>query len=345
MSQCFISLGANLGQRAENIGRAVELLAANPRIHSVRCSSLLETQSVGGPPDQPPFFNAAAELETSLDPESLLRVLQDVEQQLGRTRHQRWDKRTLDLDILLFDDLVIQTQQLTVPHPRMAFRRFVLNPLAEIASNTLHPQLGWTVAEIIQHLDYAPPYIALTGAPGAGKTTIVEAIRREYASLFEVRTEKLAEIDLPKYYDDPTQAGWETELSFLKRRSQLVRDLPAGKYLLTDFWLDQSLAAAEMWLPPQQCGRLAELLDQMQEEVLQPRLIAFVSAPSSKLTSRIQQRGRSYELPLNEFWLTQWQKSLQQLVSTRVRAPILWLDGCDLAWACQELVAASQAIE
>jgi 2-amino-4-hydroxy-6-hydroxymethyldihydropteridine diphosphokinase len=338
-----------LGHRAENILQAIELLEHNSAIHSVRCSSFFETSPVGGPADQPIFLNAAAQLDTSLAPIPLLKVLQEIELKLGRTRHQRWDKRTLDLDILLFGQQKIENEQLTIPHPRMAFRRFVLSPLAEIAGDLLHPQLNWTIAEILRHLDNSAPYIALTGAPGAGKTTIVEALAKP-AAPFAALVEDLEQIDLSEYYDDPIQAGWKTELRFLEHRTRLVREgtvavSAKNNYLLTDFWIDQSLASAQLWLPSESQTELAELIDRSQENIIAPRLIAFVSAPVSHLKSRILQRGRSFEASLDDLWLLEWQKSLQSLVETRVRAPVLRLDGTDLEWACKELVAASQAME
>ena len=97
---------------------------------------------IGGPAGQEPFLNAAALLETSLPPAELLARLQRIELHLGRTRETRWAARTLDLDLLLYDNLVLNTPYLTLPHPRMAFRRFVLEPAAEVAPEMAHPRLA-----------------------------------------------------------------------------------------------------------------------------------------------------------------------------------------------------------
>ncbi len=146
-SRAMIGLGSNLGDRRATLDGAVAALAASPDIDVVRVSGFIETEPVGGPPGQGPYLNAALEVKTTLDPLGLLRVLQEIEGRFGRVRAVRWGERTLDLDLLLFDDLVVDSPELTVPHSRMTGRRFVLEPLAEIAPTTVIPDTGRTVAE------------------------------------------------------------------------------------------------------------------------------------------------------------------------------------------------------
>jgi 2-amino-4-hydroxy-6-hydroxymethyldihydropteridine diphosphokinase len=150
MAVAYVGLGANLGKPAENIGRALEMLAAaGVRIAAV--SSLRRTRPVGGPP-QPDFINGVAELHTTLGPFELLSLLMDVERGLGRVRGAKWGPRTVDLDLLLYDDAVVSSAALVLPHPLMCERKFVLEPLAEIAPRTRHPVSGATAAELRDRL-------------------------------------------------------------------------------------------------------------------------------------------------------------------------------------------------
>ncbi len=152
MPRALIALGSNLGDRKRLLDAAVQRLAATAGVQSVRASSWHETRAIGGPANQPPFLNGAAVLETSLSPVSLLEALERIEQDLGRTRSQRWEPRTIDLDLLLFDVVVVRTPKLTLPHPRMATRHFVLEPAAEVAPALVHPAIGWSVAQLRDHL-------------------------------------------------------------------------------------------------------------------------------------------------------------------------------------------------
>ena len=148
--RAYVGLGANLGDREATIRRAVGLLEATEGIHVVRVSTLHETEP-WGPVEQPPFLNGAAELETDLRPSELLDVLLDVERRLGRVRGERYGPRTIDLDLLLYGDLVLDEPGLTLPHPLLHERRFALEPLAELDPQLMVPGLG-TVAKLLAEL-------------------------------------------------------------------------------------------------------------------------------------------------------------------------------------------------
>jgi 2-amino-4-hydroxy-6-hydroxymethyldihydropteridine diphosphokinase len=151
-SLALIGLGSNLGDRRAALEGAMAALGSTPEVVVRHVSSFHETEPVGGPPGQGRYLNAAAALETTLDPFALLHLLQAIEAQFGRVRTVRHGERTLDLDLLLFDDLIINTPELTVPHPEFAARRFVLAPLAEIAPNAVDPISKRMIAELLASL-------------------------------------------------------------------------------------------------------------------------------------------------------------------------------------------------
>ena len=150
VSVCLIALGSNLGDRRRTLDEAVARLARHPQLRVLATSPWIETAAVGGPPGQGDFLNGAILLETSLPPEAVLAILQEIEAALGRRREERWGPRSIDLDLLLYDQEVRQTPSLVLPHPRMTQRRFVLEPAAAIAASMVHPLTGWTLQ---QHLD------------------------------------------------------------------------------------------------------------------------------------------------------------------------------------------------
>lgn len=152
MPTAYIGIGSNLGDRQKNIQRAISLLHSIPQIQVIRISSIYETAPVGVL-NQPDFLNAAISLDTELSPHELLNELQKIESQLKRKRTIRWGPRTIDLDILLYDDKTISSDRLTIPHPEMHKRHFVLMPLSEIAGEVTHPKFEKKIKSLLKELN------------------------------------------------------------------------------------------------------------------------------------------------------------------------------------------------
>lgn len=185
MANCLIGLGSNLGDRGDTIRAAIEQLHQLPQTTLITTSGFCDTRPVGGPAQQR-YLNAAARIDTSLAPERLLAELQRIECQLGRVRDERWGPRTIDLDLLLYDELELNAAKqevtyLEIPHPRMAIRRFVLEPAAEIAGEMIYPINRWSVSRLLAHLNTPNRQIAI--APSRTDQCQVDSAARLLAEL------------------------------------------------------------------------------------------------------------------------------------------------------------------
>jgi 2-amino-4-hydroxy-6-hydroxymethyldihydropteridine diphosphokinase len=150
-----VAVGSNLGDRAATIAAAVKRLAGVPGVRSVAVSALLENPAVGGPADSPAFLNGAIRLATNLSARQLMTELLEIEAQLGRRRAEKWGPRTIDLDLILYGDRIIDEPGLRVPHPRAHERLFVLQPMAQIAGEIVHPELGKSIGQLLAEFDNA----------------------------------------------------------------------------------------------------------------------------------------------------------------------------------------------
>lgn len=213
----LIGLGSNLGDRRTNLEFALTALAATPGVAVRAVSTFHETKPVGGPEGQGTFLNAAALLETTLDAEPLLDILNAVEAQARRVRTVRWGARTLDLDLLLFGNQIVRSARLTVPHPRMALRRFVLAPALEIAPAAIDPVTTRTIAQLLANLDRRPSYLALHGGAGPFKETVFRQLVLTLEAMGLTRSDVDRGLPIP--------------------RSDSISANPGDRWLVTDFCL------------------------------------------------------------------------------------------------------------
>lgn len=344
MAAALIALGSNVGDRQRILDDAIAQLAAQPGIHLAAKSRWHATRPVGGPPGQGEFLNGAVLVETTLSPEQLHAALKQIETAAGRNRAERWAPRTLDLDLLLFDKQVIDSPELTVPHPRMAFRRFVLEPAAEIAPNMRHPTVGRTVEQLYRHMGIRTPYIAaITGAIAADKAALATAASAALAGRVILDPEP---IDLSLDAIRARRFSFEGLIELLERRARPIRltGWTSSDFMtISDYAYDESeflcIAAVD---------RMGEFLDRFRElnsTLSRPKLLVSLKSPprTSRFIETIiasipnQSRTRDTMVELSV--------GLGSSVAIGWDVPLLRLDACKPEAALQELVAAIQSMQ
>jgi 2-amino-4-hydroxy-6-hydroxymethyldihydropteridine diphosphokinase len=356
MAICLIGLGANLGQRGDTLQRAVGRIESLPETRRLAVSSWLETEPVGGPTGQGAFLNGAATFETALEPEALHQGMLDIEQSLGRRRETHWGPRTIDLDLLLYDRLVLKTPQLEIPHPRMAWRRFVLEPASQIAAEMIHPTIGWSIGRLLQHLNASPRYVALAGPIGAGKTHLAQRLGEDS----DVRwiAETVDSSRLEAFYRDPAGTAWETEIELLMQRAALLSSVPSSRqaatgrgiepdaatWAVSDFWFDHSMAFARVWLPQDKQAAFRQRWLETRGHVPPPRLLVVLEAPVDVLRRRIAARGRPYEQGLDRGVLERIRDAIEEQVQSADTGPVLRIEDRRLSHSYDEVRAALDAM-
>jgi len=347
MATVLIGLGANLGDRAAALDGALAELADHSDIEIIRHSAACEYQSIGGPAGQPAYLNSAALLRSNLAPHELWRVMAEVETRLGRTRDVRWGARTIDLDLLLYDVEIVRSPSLSVPHPRLAVRRFVLEPAAEVAGGMTDPATGWTINRLLEHLNRHPRYVALAGPMGVGKTQLARDIVAAVEDRLGIPAQSIEEpIDdnmLARFYADPAGRAAETELEFLRLRAPLVTGLgaaPSVAWTISDFWFGQALAYGELWLPPEKRAAQREHYQALATRATPPKLLVMLDAPPEELRRRIARRGRPYEQSLTEGLMDQLSQNIHRAAETAYAGPMLRLSALRKETVIDEVAAA-----
>jgi 2-amino-4-hydroxy-6-hydroxymethyldihydropteridine diphosphokinase len=329
MPRALVGIGSNLGDRQALVTSASELIRHQHQVRSVALSSFRQTSPVGGPAGQQPFVNAAVSFETDLSAQELWAVLASIERQLGRKRDVRWGARTIDLDLLLYGSQVIDTRSLVVPHPRMAVRRFVLEPAAEVAGDMVHPLIGWTVRQLLAHLDTAANYVAFAGLRSHGKTLLAEQLARHFEG--RLIADPAAKSSILGGGDPPSHE-FQRQIEFLDARAAVLATdewQDDGALVVSDFYFGQGLAYARLTLDAEQYREFVEQWRARRQSVVAPKLVVFLDDAAGAPLSE-QDRALAEELR---------RLSVRQNVG-----PCLVVDHADPEAALSEIAAAVEAM-
>ena len=334
MSIVYISIGSNLGDRIAHLQHGIDATATIG--HVLAISSVVETPAVGF--EGNPFLNACFTIDTKLAPTLVMQKLLDIEQSEGRSRAQGegYQNRTLDLDIIFYEDFVLEIPNLVIPHPSMEQRRFVLQPLCEIAPNKQHPVHQKsvkalldecvdstpfsTIEEQLRHPIYAKlsahTFICVEGIIGCGKTTLAKILAQNLG--YKTIEERFAENPfLPKFYRNPKRYAFPLELSFLADRFNQINKNSEQLDLfqsgtVADYHMSKSLVFAQMTLNEDEYPLFQQLYSLMSKSANQPSLCIFLRQIPERSKTNIKKRGRSYEQNIGTDYLEKLAKGYDQ---------------------------------
>jgi len=318
MALAYISTGSNLGNRLAFLQGGIN--ACSQRIGSVvAISAVVETPAMGFEGNS--FLNACFSIETTLTAQEVMQQLLGIEKEHGRTRSKTvgYQNRTLDLDLLFYDNLVLNDPALTLPHRSIEKRRFVLQPLAEIAPNKLHTITQKSISELLNECDdtsvlsttsqvllhplYAlikqHDFVCVEGIIGSGKTTLAKIIAEKLR--YKTLQERFADNPfLPKFYRKPKRYAFPLELSFLADRFKQISEeaeqldlFQTG--LVADYHMSKSLVFAQNTLSNDEYPLFKQLYELMSRSANQPSLCVYLRQTPARAKANIKKRGRSYE--------------------------------------------------
>lgn len=311
----------------QNLQSAVDLIFT--KIGTIqRLSKVYETAAMGFDGDD--FFNACIRVETELKPKKLLKQLQLIEKRLGRKKSSYigYESREIDLDILFYEDEIISEKELMIPHPEMHKRKFVLQPLADIAKDFDHPELNKKVLILLEECadnskikpinlwlknpqriygfkDYN--FIAIEGNIGAGKTSLATKISKDFNA--KLILERFADNPfLPKFYKEPERYAFTLEMSFLADRYQQISDdlsqLDLFKdFMVSDYDVHKSLIFSKVTLPEDEFRLYRKLFYQVYKDIARPDLYVYLYQNTERLQENIKKRGRKYEKEIQDEYL------------------------------------------
>ncbi|QXP72720.1 2-amino-4-hydroxy-6-hydroxymethyldihydropteridine diphosphokinase [Tenacibaculum sp. AHE15PA] len=348
----YLSIGTNKGDKLENIQNAINIIA--DKIGAVlKIASVYKTPSLGF--DGADFYNTCIKVSTYLPPESLIKSLLAIESELGRTRKDTggYADRIIDIDIILFEDEIIFSKNLIVPHPRMLDRKFVLVPLVEIARNTIHPIEkkhlyiclencidNSEITLVKEQLKRPTPitekynYIAIEGNIGAGKTSLANMMSDEFNA--KIVLERFADNPfLPKFYEDNERYAFPLEMSFLADRYQQLTDDLAQfdlfkNFIVSDYYIFKSLIFAQVTLQKDEYKLYRKMFDLMYKEITKPDLYVYLYQNTERLLENIKKRGRDYEQNIEASYLQKIHDGYSNFIKTEPNLNILIIDVSDL---------------
>ena len=327
----YIGLGSNLGDRKNYIDEALKRLSEAEHVKLVKISDIIETIALAST-EQPKFLNAVAELKTTLSAADLHKTMSDIESELGRARRGQWWPRTIDLDLLLFDEEILESPDLTVPHPQMHLRSFVLKGLCQLNGELLHPVMKISFDELNSRLngcDFAldpdkPQLVSIAGIIGVGKTTLAEKLANRFGS--EVILEPYDENPfLADVYAGETKLALDSELYFLTERAKQLNTnkLESGQICFSDYVFGKELIYARRLLDAQQLDLYHEIHPQFAGQVTAPVLVIYMRDSEQNCLQRIHSRNRPYEQKIELQFLHALDSDYEQLFKNWESCPVI----------------------
>jgi deoxyguanosine kinase len=336
MYKAILCLGSNLGVRIAQIQAAKTLLSAKIG-KIVEESSYYETQAWGNASAYP-HINQCLVLHTKLTPHVLMKALLSIERELGRVREKKPKNgnRLIDIDILFFDELVLNTLKLQLPHPRLHMRRFVLTPLKELMPKYTHPILKKNISELSKMCDdrlevkkysQEPFYIAVEGNIGSGKTTLAKALAQRLDAHFLPEQFEDNAL-LPLFYEKPKVYAFPLEYSFLIQRLQQLHTyfLKCKSSTVADFSLYKCLLFAKANLPTKEFRFYEKHFQAIAQQVPSAHITIVLSTSMAQLKRNIKKRGRTYEQGISEVYLNKVSKLYKSEFTKKYRGKLIHLD-------------------
>jgi 2-amino-4-hydroxy-6-hydroxymethyldihydropteridine diphosphokinase len=339
MSQviAYIGLGSNLGDRRRFIDDALRMLRESPGIEVVTATNPIETTPLGNI-EQPRFLNAVAELKTTLSAEKLHHRLREIEDALGRVRKEKWGPRTIDLDLLLFGDNVINTETLMVPHSDMHLRSFVLNDLCRLNPKLVHPVLSETIEMLAGRLNGEnfvpvtgqPMLISIAGNIGAGKTTLAKKLSTILSCRLILEAYDTNPY-LPKVYAGNRDLALDSQLYFLTSRLEqlnpdtLEKDRPA----ISDYVFQKELIYANLLLSKEQLDLYLKIHNRFSQGIIAPAILIYLADSPAQCLQRIHNRNRPYEQQIQMSFLEAIDRGYKKLIAEWKLSPVITLKDFD----------------